>query len=65
MYKLSQIHSQIQPGWQSLKLEIAFPASTRCLSVCVFNLPGRHAMLLQCTTMYAGTGHSNTKYNTK
>ncbi len=24
---------------------------------------GRHAMLLQCTNMYARTGHSNTKYN--
>ncbi len=22
-------------------------------------------MLLQCANMYAGTGHSNTKYNTK
>ncbi len=34
------------------------------VSLCVFILPvGRHAMLLQCANIYAGTGHSNTKYN--
>ncbi len=37
-----------------------------CNFLCVFILPaGRHAKLLQCVNMYAGTGHSNTKYNTK
>ncbi len=34
------------------------------MSVCVFIRPtGRHTVLLQCANMYAGTGHSNTKYN--
>ncbi len=36
------------------------------MSLLVFILPaGRHAMLLQCANMYAGTGHSNTKHHTK
>ncbi len=28
-------------------------------------LASRHAMFLQCANIYVGTGHSNTKYNTK
>ncbi len=36
------------------------------VSLCLFSLSaGWHDMLLQCPTMYAGTGHSNTKYNWK
>ncbi len=50
--------------YQFSQVEIAFSASTRCL--CVFILPaGRHAMLLQCANLYAWTGHSNRKYNSK
>ncbi len=49
---------------QFLQFEITFSASTRCLYV--FILPaGRHPILFQCANMYAGSGHSNTKYNTK
>ncbi len=49
---------------QLSQFEIEFSTSTRCL--CVFIRPAfRHAMLLKCANLYYGTGHSNTKYNTK
>ncbi len=43
------------------KFEIACPDSTRCQ--CVW--ADRPAMLVQCASMHARTGHSSTKYNLK
>ncbi len=49
------------PNSHSLRQLFQLPLSVSC----VFILPaGRHAILRQCTNIYARTDHSNTKYNT-